>query len=98
MVPLRQNVGEKPSPASSLSALSATPLERAESVCGASGAFSLTTAASDMPYMMHEEEKRKRLTPACLANFARRIVPSPLISRVHASFKLPIGSLLSAAR
>ena len=65
---------------------------------GASGASSSTTAVSDVPYMMQEDEKMKRVTPACFASFASRIVPCQLISRVQALFKLPIGSLLSAAR
>src|SRR5215469_15227298 len=98
MVPLRQNVGENPSSASSRSARSALTLVRAYSVCGASGEFSSATAASDIPYMMHEEDRMKRETPACFAAWAKRTVPSWLMSQVHDLLRLPSGSLLSAAR
>ena len=39
-----------------------------------------------------------RRTPALFAISASRMLPSRLISRVHPSLRLPIGSLLRAAR
>ncbi len=98
MVPLRRNVGENVASASCAIARSAFTFERAYSVWGSSGDSSVTIAASDMPYMMHEEENRNRCTPAALANSARRTEAWKLIPSVQCGLRLPIGSLLSAAR
>ena len=46
-----------------------------------------------MPYMMHEEEV-KRGTPACLANRARRTVPSPIDLPRPGRVQVPDRSLL----
>ena len=81
-----------------LSKLSGAAFDRAYIVCGLSGDSSVATSACATPYMMHDEEKRNRSTPASRAILARRADESKLIASVHASFKLPIGSLLSAAR
>ena len=70
MVPLRMNMGEKPGAASLVMANSAFTLERAYSVFGSKGESSVTISVLEAPYMMHEEEKRNRLTPAALANSA----------------------------
>src|SRR5438093_13655483 len=95
-VPLRRKTGEKLSLASSVSASSASTFERAYSVLGSSGEVSSTTSADDIPYMMQEEENRKRLTPASRASSASRIEARRLMSSVHPVSRLPIGSLLRA--
>src|SRR5688572_25414901 len=98
IVPLRRNVGENPVDARLRMPASARTFERAYSVSGARGDSSLTSKASETPYMMQEDENRKRGIPASRASVARRTEACSLMSVVHSAFRLPIGSLLSAAR
>src|SRR4051812_45079000 len=70
-VPLRRNVGEKLSDAMGDMARSHFTLDRAYSVCGSRSDSSVATAASDMPYMMQDDESRKRCTPASFAISAK---------------------------
>src|SRR5688572_11074654 len=98
MVPFRRKVGENDSSAKRAMARSAVTFDRAYSVLGSSGESSLTNAASDAPYMMQDDERMKRRTPANFAHSANLIDPSRLMSRVQAVLRLPIGSLLRAAK
>ena len=97
-MPLRKNVGENPCPASSAIALSLLTFERAYSVLGSSGESSVTTFAADAPYMMQDDENRNRFTPAAAATRASRTEAWWLMSYVSEGLRLPIGSLLNAAR
>src|SRR5215831_18832088 len=98
MVPLRRKMGENPGAASWLMAFSAFTFDRAYSVFGSSGDSSVTTAVLEAPYMMQEEENRKRPTPAALASSASLTEAWKLMSSVQESLRLPIGSLLRAAK
>src|SRR5216110_2644253 len=98
MVPLRMKMGENPGAASFVMARSALTFDRAYSVFGSNGDSSVTMSVLDAPYMMHEEEKRNRLTPAAFASSASLTEAWKLMSSVQESFRFPIGSLLRAAR
>ncbi len=77
----RRNTGEKSSVASSASDCSARTFDAAYAVSGASGAVSSTGASEpEAPYMLHDDAKTKRSTPAARASSASRTVASWLIA------------------
>ena len=54
----------------------------------------MTTPASDIPYMMQDEEKSMRGTPEARASSAKRTEARKLISSVQPALRLPMKSLL----
>ena len=98
-VALRMKMGVKSSSARRRSACSARTFDAAYGVNGLSGALSSTSSAAvERPYMLHEEAKTKRLTPACFAERARLRLARKLISSVSDGSRSPSGSFESAAR
>src|SRR5437773_8018300 len=74
-------------------------LDTAYGVKGRIGASSERSASfQPSPYMLQEEEKTKRSTPAAFAAWARRTEARWLMSYVQSGLRSPSGSFASAAR